>query len=107
MGSEHWTTYLCPQVALHLGLDASRIKLALRRKLEQTGLPFTTLDALIEAALQIQMNEVTVDTASSTSNSSSSSSSRVGSPSHMHSADNIVMPTDTESEGEGQVTPQR
>lgn len=87
--------------ALHVGLDASRIKLALRRKLEQTGLPFTTSDALIEAALQIQMNEETADTASSSSNSS-----RAGSPLHVHNADNIVTSTDTESEGEGQATPQ-
>jgi hypothetical protein len=104
MGSERWTTYLCPQMALQVGLDASRIKLALRHKLEQTGLPFTTPDALIEAALQIQMNEETADTAS---DSSSRSSSRAGSPSHAHSADNIVTSTDTESEGDGQATPQR
>ncbi|XP_023710520.1 baculoviral IAP repeat-containing protein 3 isoform X2 [Cryptotermes secundus] len=89
--------------ALHVGLDVSWIKLALRRKLEQTGLPFTTPDALIEAALQIQLNEEAADTASS---SSSSRSSRVGSPSDVHSTDNIVMNADTEIEGEGQATPQ-
>jgi hypothetical protein len=56
-------------VALHVGLDASRIKLAVRRKIEQTGVPFTTPDALIEAVLRIQMNEETADTASSSTNS--------------------------------------
>jgi hypothetical protein len=85
-----------------VGLDASQIKLALRRKLEQTGLPFTTPDALIEAVLLLQTNEGTAET-----DSSSGSSSRVGSPAHVHSADNIVMPTDTEIEGDTQATPQR
>jgi hypothetical protein len=70
-GSEHWVTYLCPQAALQVGLDASRIKLALRHKVEQTGMPFTTSDALIEAVLDIQMNEETVSPASSSSSSSS------------------------------------
>lgn len=74
-------------VALHVGLDASRIKLALRHKMEQTGMPFTTPDALIEAALLIQMNEETADTASS------STSSREASP---------VQSAHTDSEEEGQ-----
>jgi hypothetical protein len=68
-------------------------------------MPFTTPDALIEAALQIQLNEETSDTANSSSGSSSGS--RVGSPSHAHSRDNIVVPTDTESEEDRQATPQR
>ena len=66
---EYWTIWLCSQMALHVGLDASRIKLAVRRKIEQTGMPFMTPDALIEAVLRIQMNEETADTASSTTNS--------------------------------------
>jgi len=90
---EYWTTLLCSQVALHVGLDASRIKLAVRRKIEQTGLPFMTPDALIEAVLHIQMNEETTDTASS------STSSREASP--LQSAH-----TDSEEEGQ-QPMPQR
>lgn len=90
---EHWTFWLCSQVALHVGLDASRIKLAVRRKMEQTGMPFTTPDALIEAVLRIQMNEETADTASS------STSSREASP--VRSAH-----TDSEEEGQQDV-PQR
>jgi hypothetical protein len=58
-----------------MGLDASRIKLALRHKVEQTGMPFTTSDALIEAVLDIQLNEETVSAASGSSSSSSSNSS--------------------------------
>jgi hypothetical protein len=87
---------------LHVGLDASRIKLALRCKLEQTGLPFTTPDALIEAALRIQMNEEAADTPSS-----SSGGSMAGSPSHVRSTDSVVVSNDAESEEEGQDTPQR
>jgi hypothetical protein len=55
--------------------------------MEQTGMPFTTPDALIEAALLIQMNEETADTASS------STSSREASP---------VQSAHTDSEEEGQ-----
>lgn len=69
-GSEHRLTYLCPQAALQVGLDASRIKLALRHKIEQTGMPFTTSDALIEAVLDSQVNEETVSAPSSSSSSS-------------------------------------
>ncbi|KDR09160.1 hypothetical protein L798_01276 [Zootermopsis nevadensis] len=58
--------------ALQVGLDAPRIKLALRHKMEQTGMPFTTSDALIAAVLDIQMNEETVSAASSNSSSNSS-----------------------------------
>lgn len=86
---DRWTIWLCSQVALHVGLDASRIKLAVRRKMEQTGVPFTTPDALIEAVLRIQMNEEMADTASS------STSSREASPAHS---------AHTESEEEGQQT---
>ncbi|KAK3931779.1 Baculoviral IAP repeat-containing protein 3 [Frankliniella fusca] len=43
--------------ALGTGLDVSRIKMALRQKLEQTGLPFSSADALIEAALDVQHEE--------------------------------------------------
>lgn len=45
------------QAALGTGLDITRIKTALRQKLEQTGLPFSTADALIEAALDVQTEE--------------------------------------------------
>lgn len=76
-----------------MGLDASRIKRALRRKMEQTGMPFTTPDALIEAVLLLQMNDETADTASY------STSSRETSP---------VLSADTDSEVEGQQpTPER
>jgi len=90
---EYWTIWLCSQVALQVGLDASRIKLAVRRKIEQTGVPFTTPDALIEAVLRIQMNEETGDTASS------STSSREASPAQSAHAD-------SEEEGQ-QPVPQR
>jgi hypothetical protein len=101
--SEHCTTYLCPQTAVQVGLDASRIKLALRRKVEQTGLPFMTSDALIEATLGIQINEEMADTASS------SSGSRGPSPVHVHYAENVVVLASTENEGEEeqQTMPQR
>jgi len=90
---EYWTIWLCSQVALHVGLDVSRIKLAVRRKIEQTGMPFMTPDALIEAVLRIQMNEETADTAGS------STSSREASPAQSAHAD---------SEDEGhQPVPQR
>lgn len=45
------------QAALGTGLDITRIKMALRQKLEQTGLPFSSADALIEAALDVQHEE--------------------------------------------------
>lgn len=51
-----YTTHLL-QAALGTGLDITRIKTALRQKLEQTGLPFSTADALIEAALDVQTEE--------------------------------------------------
>uniref|UniRef100_A0A1B6IHN5 RING-type domain-containing protein n=1 Tax=Homalodisca liturata TaxID=320908 RepID=A0A1B6IHN5_9HEMI len=44
--------------ALQIGLDLSRVKMAIRQKLEQTGLPFSTADDLIEATLDIQLDEV-------------------------------------------------
>jgi hypothetical protein len=83
---------------MHVGLDASRIKLAMRWKLEQTGLPFTTPDALIEAVLRIQMNE--------DSSSSSSDDSMAGGLSRARSTDSLFfMSNDIESEEEGQDTP--
>lgn len=39
------------------GLDISRIKMALRQKLEQTGRPFSSADDMIVAALDVQNEE--------------------------------------------------
>lgn len=43
--------------ALGTGLDMSRIKMALRQRLEQFGSPFSSANALIEAALDVQHEE--------------------------------------------------
>ncbi|KAJ1531810.1 hypothetical protein ONE63_000464 [Megalurothrips usitatus] len=43
--------------ALGTGLDISRIKMALKQRLEQTGLPFSSADALIGAAFDVQLEE--------------------------------------------------
>ncbi|KAL1131911.1 hypothetical protein AAG570_011522 [Ranatra chinensis] len=43
--------------ALQIGIEASRVKIALRQKMEQTGIPFSSADALIVAALGIQNEE--------------------------------------------------
>ena len=51
--------------ALQIGLDASRIKMALRHKMEQTGMPYTTSDTLIEAVLGLQMGEEDAESNSS------------------------------------------
>lgn len=44
--------------ALQIGLDFSRVKTAIRQKLEQTGVPFSSSHDLIEATLDIQLDEV-------------------------------------------------
>ncbi|XP_063622260.1 E3 ubiquitin-protein ligase XIAP [Cydia splendana] len=44
-------------VALGAGLDAARVRLAIRRRLQTTGLPFTSSEALIDAVLNEQINE--------------------------------------------------
>lgn len=43
--------------ALQLGLDQSRVKMALRQKVEQTGQAFSSADDLIVATLDIQFEE--------------------------------------------------
>ncbi|KAF5295946.1 hypothetical protein FQA39_LY12718 [Lamprigera yunnana] len=50
---------LTPEViaALGVGLHFSRIKQAIKEKLEHTGVGFSTADAVIEAALNIQLDE--------------------------------------------------
>ncbi|XP_063362858.1 baculoviral IAP repeat-containing protein 7-B-like [Cydia amplana] len=44
-------------VALGAGLDAARVRRAIRRRLQTTGLPFTSSEALIDAVLDEQLNE--------------------------------------------------
>ncbi|XP_066999485.2 death-associated inhibitor of apoptosis 2 [Anabrus simplex] len=44
------------QMAVGVGLDVSKIRRALRRKMEQTGLPYSTSDALIGAVLDMSSN---------------------------------------------------
>ncbi|XP_061714420.1 baculoviral IAP repeat-containing protein 7-B [Cydia pomonella] len=44
-------------VALGAGLDAARVRRAIRRRLQATGLPFTSSEALIDAVLDEQLNE--------------------------------------------------
>ncbi|GJQ74488.1 putative zinc ion binding protein [Trypoxylus dichotomus] len=43
--------------ALNIGLHVGRVKQAIRDKLEDTGIPYTNSDALIEATLNLQMEE--------------------------------------------------
>jgi hypothetical protein len=42
---------------LQVGIEASRVKIALRQKMEQTGTSFSSADALIVAALDIHNEE--------------------------------------------------
>lgn len=53
------TQMLTPEVmaALSIGLHVGRIKQAIKEKLEQTGIGFATPDAVIEAALNVQLDE--------------------------------------------------
>ncbi|KAK5650406.1 hypothetical protein RI129_001435 [Pyrocoelia pectoralis] len=53
------TQMLTPEVmaALSIGLHVGRIKQAIKEKLEQTGVGFATPDAVIEAALNVQLDE--------------------------------------------------
>ncbi|XP_014254849.1 putative inhibitor of apoptosis isoform X1 [Cimex lectularius] len=44
-------------MALQVGIEASRVKSAIRHKLETTGLPFENADNLIVAALEVQNEE--------------------------------------------------
>ncbi|XP_047990044.1 baculoviral IAP repeat-containing protein 7-B-like isoform X2 [Leguminivora glycinivorella] len=44
-------------VALGAGLDAARVRRAIRRRLQTTGLGFTSSEALIDAVLDEQLNE--------------------------------------------------
>ncbi|XP_058810806.1 baculoviral IAP repeat-containing protein 7-like isoform X2 [Phymastichus coffea] len=43
--------------ALEIGLHVGRVKMALKRRMEQTGLPYTNADQLIEDATLIQLRE--------------------------------------------------
>ncbi|XP_046435566.1 baculoviral IAP repeat-containing protein 7-like isoform X2 [Neodiprion fabricii] len=43
--------------ALEIGLHVGRVKAALRQRIEQTGIPFTNADQLIEDALHVQFRE--------------------------------------------------
>ncbi|OXU22592.1 hypothetical protein TSAR_012529 [Trichomalopsis sarcophagae] len=43
--------------ALEIGLHVGRVKMALKRRMEQTGVPYANADQLIEDATQIQLRE--------------------------------------------------
>ncbi|XP_018331076.1 death-associated inhibitor of apoptosis 2 [Agrilus planipennis] len=52
--------------ALSIGLHVGRVKQAIKEKLEQTGVGFSTADALIEATLNLQREEEDISEPSST-----------------------------------------
>lgn len=41
-----------------MGIEASRVKQALRQRMELVGVPFSTPEALVVAALEIQTEQI-------------------------------------------------
>lgn len=44
----------CSKTVLNMGVDVSRVKQALRYQIRATGQPFTSVDSLLEAAIEAQ-----------------------------------------------------
>lgn len=55
--------------ALNIGLHVGRVKQAIKDKLEESGVPFSSSDALIEATLNLQTEEEDEDSADGACNS--------------------------------------
>jgi len=55
------STLIFTQAVLGIGLELEHVKEALRRKIQQTGQPFPTTEALVEAVLQVGVEFESVD----------------------------------------------